>query len=103
MKDSCNDLEESQVDELFETIRQNVLRGRYIVGQHAAERLEERGILEWQIVDGITNAKLIIERPKDQPNPSIETEQLLADGTAVKAVWSHLIRQFGQTRDGTFL
>jgi hypothetical protein len=34
------------VPTLFETIRELVAADRYIVGQHAAERLDERGILE---------------------------------------------------------
>lgn len=75
---------------LFEEIRALVLSGRYVVGQHAAERLEERGILEWQVVDGIETARLLIERPDDVPNPSIESLQALADGTEFKAVWSKI-------------
>jgi hypothetical protein len=26
------------------------------------------------------------------PNPAVEVEQILADGTQVKAVWSHIAR-----------
>ena len=55
------------------------------------EPLEERGILEWQLVDGIEKAVLLSERPNDQPNPSLEVEQVLADGTDVKVVWAHLV------------
>ena len=35
---------------------------------------------------------LLTERPDDQPNPSVEVEQVLADGTDVKVVWSRVIR-----------
>ena len=76
---------------LFATIRRCVSDGRYVVGQHAAERLDERGILEWQVVDGLEEGWLLRERSDSLPNPSIEVRQSLADGTAVKAVWSHLI------------
>ena len=76
---------------LFETIRGLVARGQYVVGQHAAERLDERGVLEWQVVDGIGEGSLIAERPDAQPNPAVEVRQSLADGTDVKAVWSHLV------------
>jgi hypothetical protein len=38
---------------LFDTIRQLVAAEMYIVGEHASERLEERGILEWQAVSGL--------------------------------------------------
>ena len=75
---------------LFDTIQRLVMDGRYVVGQHAVERLDERGVLEWQIVDGIEDATLLSERPNDLPNPSVEVEQVLADGTPVKAVWSLL-------------
>jgi len=76
---------------LFDTIRSLVMQNRYIIGEHATERLEERGILEWRVVDGIERGELIIERPDAVPNPAVEVRQVLADGTAVKAVWSHLI------------
>ena len=75
---------------LFDTIRQLVVEGRYLVGQHAAERLDERNILEWQMVEGIEHAELIVENPDDQPNPSIEVQETLPDGTPVKVIWSHI-------------
>ncbi len=80
-----------QAGPLFETIRALVLTGRYVVGQHAAERLEERGILEWQVVDGIEHGQCLVERPDARPHPAVDVSQQLADGTAIKAVWSHLI------------
>ena len=49
--------------QLFETIRQLVADEKYVVGQHAAERLEERGIMEWQVVAGLEDAELLAERP----------------------------------------
>ena len=76
---------------LFTAIRRLVLESRYVVGQHATERPDERGILEWQVVDGIATGAPLAERPDALPNPSVEVQQTLADGTAVKAVWSHLI------------
>ena len=62
-----------------------------MVGQHASERLEERGILEWQVVDGLESGRLLKERPDDLPNPLVEVSQTLADGTEVKAIWSYLV------------
>jgi hypothetical protein len=67
------------------------MSGRYVIGQHAAERLEERGILEWQVVDGIERGAVIAEHPDALPNPSAEVRQTLANGTEIKAVWSHMI------------
>jgi hypothetical protein len=57
---------------LFDTIRQLVIAERYVIGQHASERLEERGILEWQVVSGLDEGELIVERPDAKSNPDIE-------------------------------
>lgn len=76
---------------LFDRIRKLVMSRKYVIGEHAVERLSERGILEWQVVDGIVWGKLIAERPKAKPNPIVEVRQSLADGTDIKAVWAHLI------------
>jgi len=75
---------------LFQTIRELVRQNRYVIGEHAAERLEERGIMEWQAVEGLEDSDLIRERPHAQPNPAVEVSELLPDGTEFKAVWSHL-------------
>ena len=80
--------------QLFNTIRQLVAEEKYVVGQPAAERLEERGIMEWQAVAALKNGELIAEKPKSKPNPTVEVRESLPDGTEFKAVWSHL-RQSG--------
>lgn len=76
--------------QLFNTIRQLVAEEKYVVGQHASERLEERGILEWQAVAGLDDGELIVERADATPNPAVEVRQELPDGTEFKAVWSYL-------------
>lgn len=76
--------------QLFETIRQLVADEKYVVGQHASEMLEERGIMEWQAVAGIEDGELMLERPDAKPNPAIEVRETLPDGTVFKAVWSYL-------------
>jgi hypothetical protein len=76
--------------QLFETIRKLVDEEKYVVGQHASERLEERGIMEWQAVAGLEDGKLIAERPDATPNPTVEVRESLPDGTEFKAVWSYL-------------
>lgn len=76
--------------QLFETIRSLVEEERYIVGQHASERLEERNILEWQAVAGLCDGTLIAEVPGAVPHPKIEVREMLPDGTEFKAVWSYL-------------
>jgi hypothetical protein len=78
------------VGQLFNTIRQLVAEEKYVVGQHASERLEERGIMEWQAVAGLDDGDLLAERPDAEPNPPVEVRECLPDGTDFKAVWSHL-------------
>jgi hypothetical protein len=75
---------------LFEKIKRLVADQRYLIGQHASERLEERGIMEWQAVAGIDDKELILERADATPNPAVEIRESLPDGTEFKAVWSHL-------------
>jgi hypothetical protein len=75
---------------LFDTIRDLVATDRYIVGQHAVERLEDRDMMEWQVVAGVDDAQLITERPDALPNPAVELLEVLPDGHQIKAVWSHL-------------
>jgi hypothetical protein len=80
--------------QLFSTIRRLVAEDKYVVGKHAAERLEERGIMEWQVVAGLGEGELITERPDALPNPAVEVRETLPDGTEFKGVWSYL-RQSG--------
>ena len=77
---------------LLDTIRLLVAEEKYIIGEHAVLRLEERGILEWQAVFGLEDGALLLERPDDKPNPAVEVQERLPDGTEFKAVWSYLSR-----------
>jgi hypothetical protein len=78
--------------QLFNTIRALVAQNRYLVGEHAAERLEERGIMEWQAVAGLADGSLLIERPDARPNPAVEVKESLPDGADFNAVWCYLVR-----------
>jgi hypothetical protein len=78
--------------QLFNTIRQLVAEGKYVVGDHASERFEERGIMEWQAAAALADGEVLLERPRAKPNPAIEVRETLPDGTDFKAVWSHLRR-----------
>jgi hypothetical protein len=75
---------------LFDPMQEAVAENRYLIGEHAGERLDERGILDWQVVAALTDGVLMRERSKARPNPVVEVEELLPDGTPVKAVWSWL-------------
>jgi hypothetical protein len=57
---------------LRDTNRQLVAKERYILGVHASERLEERGITDWQAAAGLEDGILMIERPNAAPNPAVE-------------------------------
>jgi hypothetical protein len=74
---------------LFETIRELVSQNQYIIGQHAAERLEERGIMEWQAVAGLEDGELLVERPDARPNPAVEVWSHLRQSGAAKLVTVH--------------
>lgn len=76
--------------QLFQSMRTLVRDGRYLVSVHASERLEERAIMEWQVVDGLDGAQLLAERDDAVPNPCVEVRQLLPDGVEVLVVWAHL-------------
>lgn len=76
--------------QLFDDIQNAVLQGRFVVGVHADLRLRERRIETWQVESAMIHAKLIVDRPLDIPNPAVEVELLLPDGTPIKAVWSWL-------------
>ena len=76
--------------ELFAAIREAVSDERYLVGLHAYDRMQRRGILEWQIVAGLLDGELEAERPRSVPNPAIEVRETLPDGTDFRAVWSLL-------------
>ena len=76
--------------QLFVTIRQLIIEEKYVVGLHASERLDERGIMEWQVVAGLEDGELIAERPDAEPNPTVEVREYLPDGTEFKAIWSLL-------------
>lgn len=43
--------------QLLETIRQLVAEEKYVVGRHSSERLQERGIMEWQVVAGLEDGE----------------------------------------------
>jgi len=75
---------------LFDAIREAVREDRVIIGLHADDRLRERCIMGWQIIEGLQQGRLVNVRPDDQPNPIIEVEQVLANGEKVKAVWAWL-------------
>ena len=76
--------------ELFDSIQRLVAQDRYVVGQHASERLEERGIMEWQVVAELAHGHLIAEKPDAKPHPAIEVSGTMPDGASFKAIWSHL-------------
>jgi hypothetical protein len=74
--------------ELFETICRLVEEDRYEVTPHAADRMTERGILEWQVVAGLDRGTFLFEDPFAIPFPKVEVTESLPDGTEFKAVWS---------------
>jgi hypothetical protein len=81
------------VPQLFDEICRLVAEGYYLIGDHAWERLLERGIMEWQIIAGMAEARLITERRLARPNPIFEMRLPLPNGDDCKVVWSLLRRE----------
>ena len=75
---------------LFDAIRRAAREDRYAFSVHADERLRERRVVAWQVLAGLEHGRLLSERPSDRPNPSVEVDQWIADGSPVKAVWAHV-------------
>ncbi len=76
--------------ELFNRVQRAVREDRYLFSDHADNMLRERGITHWQIVSGMDEVSLLSERPATRPNPTVEVQEILADGTPVKVVWAYL-------------
>lgn len=77
---------------LAELILQAVDEDRYLFSDHADNQLRERLILHWQVIESLRTAIILRERPSDRPNPIVEFEQTLPDGTAIKSVWAFIRR-----------
>lgn len=75
---------------VFESIKAAVRAERIVIGTHADDMFRERAIVAWQVVTGALEGRLLLERPRDKPNPIAEVEQRLADGTPFKAVWAYV-------------
>jgi hypothetical protein len=76
------------VPALFFQIRDAVIAERYVTSLHAIERLREREVLEWQIIEGIGTAEVLENRPADKPAPTAVVRQVLANGDSVVVVWA---------------
>lgn len=66
-----------------------VRNGRWVVSSHADDRLAERQIETWQVVEGFDDGETILVNPDAIPNPKILRRQSLPDGTEVVVVWSY--------------
>jgi len=73
---------------IHQAILAAIADGQFVVSDHADNQIRDRSIAAWQVIEGAATGKLLSERPETKPNPSVELQQLLADGTPVKAVWS---------------
>ena len=77
------------MSQLRENIQNAIDADRFIVSNHADDRLRERLVELWQIISSVEDARLIDERPNDTPNPSVVLHQTLPDGTTVRVVWAY--------------
>ena len=63
--------------------------GRWVASSHADDRLAERRIETWQVVEGFDDGETILVDPDAVPNPKILRRQRLPDGIEVVVVWSY--------------
>jgi len=75
---------------LLERIQAAVENDRLVVSWHADERCEERDVSVWQLVAGLKDSKLVSERPRSKPHPSVVVRHELPDGSEAEIVWSWL-------------
>ena len=75
---------------LANTILELVQNGLWTVSVHAQNKLDERKVADWQVAAATDDGDLLVERPGGRPNPVIELDIALADGTPCKAVWALL-------------
>jgi len=71
--------------QLFKTSN-SLLRGKIRRWRHASERLEERGIMEWQTVAALADGEFDRRETKVKPNPTIEVRESLPMARNFKAV-----------------
>lgn len=76
------------MSKLVEDIRAAIAAGRYVFEGHARERCAARHVESWQVAAGVADGRVLKVRPNDVPFPAVEFDITLADGTAVKCVWS---------------
>lgn len=80
------------MDHLATMIRDLVDEGRYVVSEHASERITECNFFEWQVIEGTISGIVLRERPRNRLHPAVEYEGLLPDGARFKSDWC-LLRQ----------
>jgi hypothetical protein len=73
---------------LYDKIKQAISREKVVFSLHADNRLRERGVVRWQVVEGFALGELVGSHPANQPDPKILVRQTLADGSEVMAVWA---------------
>jgi hypothetical protein len=73
---------------LPDLIQDAVRAGRFVVSQHAQQRLRQRRVQLWQVEAGVDTWTVLEVRPQDLPNPSIVCEQVLPDGTTITVIWA---------------
>ncbi len=74
--------------ELHRRIRAAIRRDKVVFSVHADNRLQQRRIVRWQVVEGFEAGELLQAYISNKPNPKILLRQTLADGSQAVAVWA---------------
>ncbi len=78
------------MDRLHKLVAAAIAADRVYFTVHAVNRMQERGVEKWQVVEGFNDAELITSYPNADPNPKLVLRQSLASGETVVVVWSYV-------------
>ena len=78
------------MDRLYKLIHQAVESERIVFTVHADNRLLERRICRWQLIEGLAEGEVIQSHSSSKGNPKLVVRQTLPSGEDVVTVWGFL-------------
>ena len=78
------------MDRLFERIRRAVREERIVFTVHADNRLHERNVERWHLIESFETGHVIQSHRSARPDPKLVVEQMIPSGETVIAVWGYV-------------
>ena len=75
---------------LDEKIRCAIGDDRVAFTVHADNRIAQRGMVRWHLVESFDHGIVLQSFPQSRPHPTIKVRQVLVDGTSVVVVWAYV-------------